>query len=282
QEGVMDPIGLLGSRLTAEVHIIKAGISLLRNMERVVQNSGVNVVGRYTSSLASAEAVLTPEEIEEGVLVIDMGAGLTDFAVFSEGALLLTGTVPMGGLSITKDIAHFMKINTEQAERVKIESGYALADGVNEGERIKIKPRGEEREITISRRQLAEVIQIRLEEIMERVSGVINAQGVNLDALNAGIVITGGGAKLMGIKEFLERYFDLPVRVGYPTGVVGLKEKVQDPAYATSVGLLRLAYRDVNVERLKESKLVSDRKGENTSGLSSWVEKVKSFFRDIL
>ncbi len=282
QEGVMDPIGLLGSRLTAEVHIIKAGISLLRNMERVVQNSGVNVVGRYASSLASAEAVLTPEEIEEGVLVIDMGAGLTDFAVFSEGALLLTGTVPMGGLSITKDIAHFMKINTEQAERVKVESGYALADSVNDAERIKIRPRGEEREITISRRQLAEVIQIRLEEIMERVSGVINAQGVSLDALNAGVVITGGGAKLMGIKEFLERYFDLPVRVGYPTGVVGLKEKVQDPAYATSVGLLRLAYRDVNVERLKESKLASDRKGENTSGLSSWVEKVKSFFRDIL
>lgn len=282
QEGIMDPVGLLGSKLTAEVHIIKAGVSLLRNMERVVQNAGMGIVGKYVSPLASAEAVLTQEEIEEGVLLIDMGAGLTDFVVFTEGSVLLTGTVSMGGMSITKDIAHFMKINTEQAERVKVENGYALADLVNEAERIKIKPRGEEKEITISRKQLSEVIQIRLEEIMEKIAEAISAQGVSLDALNAGVVITGGGAKLAGLREFLERYFDLPVRIGYPSGVVGLREKVQDPAYATAVGLLRLAYRDVSMGQLKENKLMSDRKEDNSFRLSSLIEKVKSFFRDIL
>ena len=130
----------------------------------------------------------------------------------------------MGGSNITKDIAHFMKINIEQAERIKIENGYAYADMINEAERIKIKPRGEEKEVSVSRRQLAEVIQIRLEEIMEKLTDYLNQQGVNLDSLHAGIVITGGSAKLAGMREFLERYFDLPVRVGYPTDLIGLKE----------------------------------------------------------
>ncbi len=282
QEGVIDPVGLLGSKMSAEVHVVKIGTSLLKNIEKVVANAGVDIAGRFLSPLAGAEAVLSYEEKEEGVLMMDMGAGLTNFVVFSEGSILTTGCIPMGGVNITKDIAHFMKINIEQAERVKIENGYALADAVNETERIKIKPRGEEKEVTVSRRQLAEVIQIRLEEIMEKVADYLNAQGVNLDSLHAGVVITGGSAKLSGMREFLERYFDLPVRIGYPMGVIGLKEKVQDPAYAVAVGLVKLAHRELALEKRGTLQKGKEKTTENNFNLSSLITRFKAFFKDIM
>ncbi len=282
QEGVIDPVGLLGSKMSAEVHVVKIGTSLLKNIEKVVANAGVDIAGRFLSPLAGAEAVLSYEEKEEGVLMMDMGAGLTNFVVFSEGSILTTGCIPMGGVNITKDIAHFMKINIEQAERVKIENGYALADAVNETERIKIKPRGEEKEVTVSRRQLAEVIQIRLEEIMEKVADYLNAQGVNLDSLHAGVVITGGSAKLSGMREFLERYFDLPVRIGYPMGVIGLKEKVQDPAYAVAVGLVKLAHRELALEKKGTLQKGKEKTAENNFSLSNLITRFKAFFKDIM
>lgn len=282
QEGIIDPIGLIGSRLSAEVHVIKASTSLLRNMERVVLSAGINIADRFLSALASAEAVLTLEEKEEGVLMIDMGAGLTDFVIFHEGSVFLTGSIPIGGISITKDIAHFMKISLEQAERIKIENGYALADVVNEAERIKVKPRGEDKEVGVSRKQLAEVIQIRLEEVMEKIAEAVNTRDINLDALHAGVVITGGCAKLAGIKEFLERYFDLPGRIGYPMGVIGLKEKVQDPSYATAVGLIKLAHKGSNLNRPFTASKTQEREGSNTFNLSSLIAKFKAFFRDIM
>lgn len=281
QEGIIDPVGLLGSKISAEVHVVKVGASLLKNVEKMVLNAGMEIWKKFLSPLASAEAVLTPEEKEEGTLLIDMGAGLTAFVVFSEGATLVTGCVPMGGLNITKDIAHFMKINSEQAEKIKVENGYALAEEVNESERIKIRPRGEEKEVTVSRKQLAEVIQIRLEEIMERLTGLLNSQGVDLNTLHAGIVLTGGSAKLAGIKDFLERYFDLPVRIGYPTGVIGLREKVQDPAYATAVGLVRLASKSLSLDR-RSPNLLQEKKVESSVNLSLILSKLKSFLKDIM
>lgn len=281
QEGVIDPVGLLGSRISAEVHVVKIGSSILKNTEKVVLNAGMEVLGKFLSPLASAEAVLTPEEKEEGVLMIDMGAGLTDFVVFLEGSILVTGCLPIGGSNITKDIAHFMKINVEQAERIKIENGFAYADLVNEAERVKIKPRGEEKEVSMSRKQLAEVIQIRLEEIMEKLSDYLNQQGVNLDSLHAGIVITGGSAKLAGMREFLERYFDLPVRIGYPMGVIGLKEKVQDPAYATSVGLIKLAHKSFIFDK-RDVFSKGHEKEKKNSTFKNFVDRLMSFFRDII
>ncbi len=281
QEGIIDPVGLIGSKLSAEVHVVKVGVSLLKNTERVVINAGINIGDRFLSPLASAEAVLSPEEKEEGVLLIDMGAGLTDFMVFSEGSILLTGSIPVGGLSITKDIAHFMKIPLDQAERIKIENGYALAEAVNEAERIKVKPRGEEKEVSVSRKQLAEVMQIRLEEIMEKIADLVN-KNIGLDSLHAGIVITGGCARMSGIREFLERYFDLPVRIGYPTGIIGLKEKVQDPSYATAVGLVKLAQKSSVYNRQVMTLREQNMEKENVFILSNLITKLKSFLRDIM
>ncbi|MGB9874070.1 MAG: cell division protein FtsA [Hydrogenobacter sp.] len=283
QEGVIDPVGLLGSRLSAEVHVVKVGSSMLRNLEKAIASSGLKIANRFLSSMASSEAVLTLEEKEEGVLLLDMGAGLTDFILYAEGSPIMTGSVPMGGINITKDIAHFMKITSEQAERIKIEQGFAIADFVSETERIKIKPRGEEKEAMISKKQLAEVIQIRLEEIMDKVLELMSSQGIKLDSVNAGVVITGGCAKLAGMREFLERYFDLPVRVGYPTGVIGLKEKVQDPSLSTAVGLLKLAYE----EDFSSKKNLLQNPQENSTvrgsmDLRSFLTKIKDFFKDVI
>ncbi len=279
-EGIINPVGLFGSRLSAEVHVVKVGVSLLRNIERAVNMSGLKVSKRYLSGLASAEAVLTQEEKEEGVLLIDMGAGLTDFVLFVDGFPLVSGCIPIGGMSITKDIAHFMKISTDQAEKIKVESGYAVADLVNEADRVKIRPRGEDKETTASRKQLAEVIQIRLEEISEKILEYINKRGGSLDQINAGIVITGGCAKIGGIREFLERFFDMPVRIGYPEGVIGLKERVQDPAYACSVGLTKLAIREPMTQR--SMNLLQNEHSENAIKISSFLDKIKSFFKDII
>ncbi|MEZ0360887.1 MAG: cell division protein FtsA [Hydrogenobacter sp.] len=282
QEGVIDPVGLLGSRLSAEVHVVKVGSGMLRNLEKAIASSGLKITGRFLSSMASSEAVLTAEEKEEGVLLMDIGAGLTDFVLYTDGSPIITGSVPMGGINITKDIAHFMKITSEQAEKIKIEYGFAIADLVNETERIKIKPRGEDKEAMVGKKQLAEVIQIRLEEIMDKVMELINSYGANLDSANAGVVVTGGCAKLAGIREFLERYFDLPVRVGYPTGIIGLKEKVQDPAYSTSVGLLKLAYQ----EQLLNAKILHHTQDKNTDkggiDLLSILTRIKAFFKDVM
>jgi cell division protein FtsA len=280
QEGVLNPVGLLGSKLTAEVHLIKVGTSLLKNIEKAVLSSGLTIAGRYPSILASAEAVLSQEEKEEGVLLLDMGAGLTDFILFVEGFPVLTGTVPMGGNSITKDIAHFMKINIEQAERIKIEHGFALADMVNESERIKVKPRGEDKETMVGKKEVSEVIQIRLEEIADKVLEQINNQGINLSTINAGIVITGGSSKLAGIKEFFERYLDLPVRLGSPTGVIGLRERVQDPAYATAVGLLKLKPQLVRGYSFNQNP--ESLGGEGKIKVGSLLERIKSFFKEVL
>ncbi len=280
QEGVLNPVGLLGSKLTAEVHLIKVGTSLLKNIEKAVLSSGFIIADKYPSILASAEAVLSQEEKEEGVLLLDLGAGLTNFILFVEGSPVLTGTLPMGGNSITKDIAHYMKITVEQAEKVKIEHGYALADSVNESERIKIRPRGEDKDSAVSKKEIAEVIQIRLEEIADKVLERINSNGINLSVINAGIILTGGSSKLAGIKEFFERYMDLPVRVGTPVGVIGLRERVQDPAYATAVGLLKLKPQFAQGFSLNEHRESLNKDSKLRFG--SLLERIKSFFKEVL
>ncbi len=279
QEGIEDPTGLIGSKLTAQVHIVKAGTNLINNLEKAVLAAGFTPTTKIASALASAKAVLTEEEKESGVLLLDIGAGLTDYVLFLEGYPVVTGSVTMGGLNITKDIAFFMKVEQDEAERTKKEEGVALVDLVREGEILKIKPRGETREVSVEKRQLAEVIQVRLEEIMEKVIEGIESSGFKLDSANAGIVITGGTANLKGIKEFVERFTDLPARIGYPSGVIGLKERIEDPKYATAVGLLKFAVSPEGV--VSESKARASM-STNSTGFRDIIEKVKEFFREIL
>ncbi len=278
QEGIEDPVGLIGSKLTAQVHIVKISASSSMNLEKAVTSAGFEPVSKVVSALASAKAVLKEEEKEDGVLLVDMGAGLTDFVLFLEGHPVVTGSLPYAGNVITKDISSFMKVDNEEAERIKKEEGVALVDLVKEEEVFKIRPRGETRELTIEKFKLAEVIQVRLEEIIEKVITHIEEAGFRLDMANAGVVITGGCANLKGIREFLERFTDLPARVGVPTGLIGLKEKIEDPRYSTAVGLLKFSVFPEGA--VSESKPAVSH--NNSKPIRNFIEKVKEFFREIL
>ncbi len=278
QEGIEDPIGLIGSKLTAQVHIVKVGTTLSRNLEKAVVSAGFQPTSRIVSALASAKSVLKLEEMEDGALLIDMGAGLTDFVLYVEGYPVITGCVPLAGNAITKDISFFMKVDQEEAERIKRESGVALVDMVKEGDILKIKPRGETRELSIEKSRLAEVIQVRLEEIVEKIVEKINEAGFKVDAANAGVIITGGTANLKGIKEFMERFLDLPARIGIPQGLIGLKEKIENPRYSTAVGLLKFGVKPEGV--MSERRMVMS--SNSGGGFKSIIERIKEFLREIL
>ncbi len=279
QEGIEDPVGLIGSKLTAQVHIVKSATTLSLNLSKAITASGLKPSYKVASPLASAKAVLREEEMEDGVLVLDIGAGLTDFVLYLDGYPALTGSIPLGGNNITKDLSHYMKVDQEEAERIKRENGVALVDAVKEGEMLKIKPRGEEREVSVERVKLAEVIQIRLEEIFEKIDEHIRNLGFKLDSANAGVVITGGTANLKGIKEFAERFTDLPARIGVPRELTGLKDKIEDPSYSTAVGLLRFATME---ELLAKATASTNTNSNSKSKLNGFFDKFKEFLREIL
>jgi cell division protein FtsA len=279
QEGILDPIGLTGSRLECDVHIIKAGISLLRNVERTVSVAGYKLFGRVFAGLASAESSLTEEEKLEGVLLIDIGHSVTNFVLYQNGQPAVSGTVPIGGYNITRDLAHFLKISTEEAERIKLESGVAFIELVDEIEKVKIKPRGEDKEAMVPRRQLAEVIQIRLEELMDKIVEKINNSSIKLENINAGAVITGGTAKLNGIKDFTELYLDMAVRIGYPLNITGLKEKLQDPSYACVCGIIKIAQNMKDISYTAPQRPIQRQiQSRNTS----FLQKIMNFFKDLI
>lgn len=279
QEGVEHPIGLVGSKLSAQIHIVKVSATLSKNLEKTVQTAGFVPSQKVASALASARAVLKDEEMEDGVLLIDMGAGLTDFVLYLEGQPIMTGCIPLAGNAITKDISYFMKVDQDEAERLKREHGVALVDLVKEDEILKIKPRGETREISVEKFRLVEVIQVRLEEIIEKVVKAIEDAGFKLDSANAGIVITGGCANLKGIKEFLERFTDLPARVGVPQGIIGLKEKIEDPSFSTAVGLLKFAASAEGATFEKGAVAVNH---NSSKGLKGLIKRIKNFFAELI
>jgi cell division protein FtsA len=274
---VESPHNMEASKLEAQVHIVKIPGTLSRNIRRAVTTAGLNPSMIVVNAIASAKAVLKDEEREEGVLLLDIGAGLTDFVLFSEKAPIITGCIPYGGLHITKDISHYMKVNIEEAERVKQEHGVAYVELVRDSEVIRIKPRGEEREITANKTQLAEVIQVRLEEILELVDSYLKKENVNVDEIaKAGVVITGGTALMKGIRELAEAYFDLPVRIGMPLGVKGLKERIENPIFSTAYGLLEFWKNPEGIVK-KETEVRLNSKG----WFNSLLEKFKQVIKDI-
>ena len=275
QGEVKNPLGLMGSKLSAEVHIVKVSATILRNLEKAITEAGLNPLYRTVSAVASANAVLNEDEKEDGVLLMDIGGGLTDYTLFIEGTPYVTGVVPFGGNNITKDLSYYLKIDTEEAEKIKLEHGNAYMKNVREEEVVKIKPRGEEREVPFPKKNIAHVIQCRVEEIVEKVLKDIKDKGVNLNLISAGIVITGGSANLKGIRELVEEMTGLPTRVGIPKGIIGLKERIDDPKYATGVGLLKLG--------LLEETLIETKPEENhKKGFKSIIDRIKEFFGEII
>lgn len=238
QDGITDPIGMTGTRLEVDVHIVTGAMTAVHNIVRCVQNLGIGIDHMVLQPLASSYAVLTPAEKELGVVMMDIGGGTTDIAIFRGGDIWFSKVLPIAGEHITNDIAVGLKVPYEEAERLKKEEGTARVDDISGEERIEIVTIGGERKI-ISRRKLAKIIEPRLEELFDMAMAEIEDAGYR-DLIPAGIVLTGGTALLNGICEFVQERYDIPVRRGKtPQGIHGLRDIVESPIYATAIGLLK-------------------------------------------
>lgn len=237
QRGIRDPVGMSGTRLEALIHIVTGAVTSVQNIVKAINSAGLAVEDIVLQPLASSEAVLEQEEKDLGVVLVDMGAGTTDVVIYVKGAIWHTGVVPLGGEQVTNDIAIGLRTPLPNAEEVKRNSGCALIESVNGNEALEIPSVGGRQPRIITRRALAEIIEPRMEEMLELVYREIQTSGYG-DMAPAGVVMTGGASLLEAASELAERTFDMPVRVGYPREIRGLADKVKDPIYATGVGLI--------------------------------------------
>lgn len=239
QDRVRNPIGMHGFRLELEAHIITASSTCIANLEESVANAGVAVDRFILNPLASGHVVLTPEEKEMGVVVIDIGGGTTDLAIFIEGTVWHVAVIAIGGDLLTNDITHWMHVPFDEAEVVKIQHGHAQRRAVNLMETFTVQPFGEGMPTEVHRNELADVLEYRTIEIFEFVQREIKRSGYD-GLLRAGAVITGGSAQLPGIREVAETTLGFPVRLAKPERITGMADALRSPSYSTSVGLLGL------------------------------------------
>jgi cell division protein FtsA len=249
QDGIGAPVGMTGSRLEVNVHIVTGSSSSTQNIVACVNRAGVEVVETVLEQLAAADAVLTPDERELGVALVDIGGGTTDFAIFERGSLWHTGVISVGGDHFTNDIAVGLRTPVPDAEKVKRRCGCALSAMVGEDEVMEVASVGGRKPRIMSRRIISEILQPRAEEIFHLLWDEIRRAGFE-KSLHSGIVLTGGGAMLEGMAEIAEQIFDLPIRRGLPACVGGLTDHVNSPAFATAVGLVGYAHRNQPDERL--------------------------------
>jgi len=243
QDGIGAPVGMTGARLEVNVHIVTGAISSTQNLVACVNRAGVTVTDTVIEQLAASESVLTQDEKELGVALVDIGGGTADLAIFERGSLWHTGVVAVGGDHFTSDIAVGLRTPMPDAEKVKRKSGCALSSMVDEDDTIEVASVGGRKPRLMARRILSEILQPRAEEIFHLVWDEIRRAGYE-KALNSGIVLTGGGSILEGMPEIAEQIFDLPIRRGAPTDVGGLADHVNSPTFATPVGLVLYAHRN--------------------------------------
>ena len=236
QNGIANPVGMTGNRLEANVHIVTAATTSVQNLVTCVNRAGIMVRDTVLEQLATAEAVLSTDERELGVALIDVGGGTTDLAIFEKGSIWHTAVLPAGGDHFTNDMAVGLRTPIPDAERLKRKHGCALATLVEGDEAIEVPTVGGRKPRLLSRQVMAEILQPRAEEILTLLRDEIVRAGFDR-LLNAGVVLTGGGSQLAGMSEVAEQVFDLPVRQGQPTGVGGLTEPESAPQFATAVGL---------------------------------------------
>jgi len=240
QEGIRDPIGMSGVRLEAKVHIVTGADSAAQNIVKCVQRCGLTVEDVVLEQLASSFAVLTDDEKELGVCIVDIGGGTTDIAVFSHGAIRHTAVIPIAGDQVTNDIAVSMRTPTQYAEDIKVRFACALSQLANPDESIEVPSVGERPARRLARQTLAEVVEPRYEELFTLIRDELRRSGFE-EVIAAGLVLTGGSSRMEGAIELAEEIFHVPVRLGVPQQVRGLAEAIQSPVYSTAVGLLLYA-----------------------------------------
>jgi len=237
QEGIREPIGMSGVRLEAKVHLVTGAVSAAQNIVKCVQRCGLSVEDIVLEQLASSYAVLTEDEKELGICIVDMGGGTTDIAVFCGGAIQHTAVIPIAGSQVTNDIAVSLRTPGQYAEEIKIKYACALSQLANPDETIEVPSVGDRPPRRLARQTLAEVVEPRYEELFHLVREELRRSGFE-ELIAAGIVLTGGSAKMEGAVELAEEVFHTPVRLGVPQYVEGLADVVRNPIHATGVGLL--------------------------------------------
>ena len=268
QDGIRDPVGMSGVRLEAKVHIVTGNVASIQNIVKSVNRVGLDIDDIALEQLAASEAVLSSDEKDLGVALIDIGGSNTGIAIFSEGSIKHTAILPVGGNYLTSDIATGMRTPFNEAEKIKIKYGCAVTSMIPKEDIIEVPSVGGREAREVSRQILGRIIEPRMEEILSMASKEIVRSGYE-DLLAAGIVLTGGTALLTGINELAEQIFDMPVRTGRPTGVGGLCDVVNSPAYTTGVGLIVYGSREPS----------SDSVYRKTSGLfGNIIKAIKKWF----
>ena len=268
QEGVKEPLGMSGVRLEAKVHMVTCAVNAAQNIEKCIERCGLVVNGVILEQLASSYSVLSDDERDLGVCIVDIGGGTTDIAIFTNGAIRHTAVIPIAGDQVTNDIAMALRTPTQNAEDIKIRYACALTQLAKADEVIKVPGVGEKPERELSRQTLAEVVEPRYDELFRLVQAELRRSGFE-ELIASGIVLTGGGAKMEGLIELAEEIFHMPVSLGAPRNVAGLKDIVRNPVFATSVGLLQYG-----LDQEKE------RPSKRSSLKSSMFARVKSFFTE--
>lgn len=250
QDGIRDPVGMSAVRLEGRVHIVTGAITSAQNIVKCANRAGLDVDDIVFEQLGSSEAVLTPEEKELGAAIIDIGGGTTDLVIFANGSIKHTAVFSMAGNHITNDISVGLRTPAEEAEKIKIRYGCALTSLVRKDETISVPSVGGREPRVLSRQNLAEIIEPRVDEILNLVWDEVVKMGYK-NLLASGVILTGGSAILEGVPELAEQIFNLPVRRGTPIGIGGLVDLVNSPIYATGVGLVLYGSRNRAQSRFK-------------------------------
>lgn len=250
QDGIKEPIGMSGVRFEAKVHIVTAAVTSAQNIVKCANRCGLNVNDIILQPLASGESVLTSEEKELGVALVDIGGGTSDIVIYSEGAVVHTSVLTLGGNHITNDVAVGLRTPAAEAERIKQKYGSALSSMVQKDETIEVPSVGGRKPRILSRQILAEIIEPRVEEIFTLIQQEITKSGFE-NRISSGIVLTGGSVILEGMTELAEQVFNMPIRRGAPRGIGGLVDVVKSPMYATGVGLVLWGSKTQSASRFK-------------------------------
>jgi cell division protein FtsA len=270
QEGIRHPVGMIGVRLEARVHVITGAQSAAQNISKCVTRCGLRVDDLIPAQLASSLAVLTQDERDLGVCMVDIGAGTTDISVFTQGAMRHTASLGIAGDQVTNDIAFAFRTPTPSAEEIKVRYACALAQLARPEETIEVSSVGDRPARRLARQMLADVVQKRYEEIFEMVQAELRRSGLE-ELVAAGIVLTGGGSKMEGVVELAEEMFHMPVRVATPQHVTGLGDVLCNPVHATGIGLL------LHGSRQSHARV---HPGPATEGVGGALEKFKAWIKN--
>lgn len=252
QDGIKEPLGMSGVRLEARVHLVTCSNSALRNIEKCVKNCGLTVDGFVLEQLASSYSILSDDEKDLGVCLVDIGGGTTDIAIFNSGSIVHTGVIPIAGDQVTSDIAQALRTPTPQAEEIKQKHGCSVAEFTTDEESIEVPGVGGRPPRELSRRSLADIIEPRYVELFELIKAEITRNGFE-DKIPAGIVFTGGTSKIEGVVELAESIFQTSVRLGIPTNFIGMEKILQNPIYSTSIGLVEHGHNQLTSDLVAES-----------------------------